>query len=293
MKYKGLFVGLTTVDIQYFVDSFPETNKKIKTQAPDVLVGGPAANAAITFALLNRSASLATVVGENKFSKVISNDFEEAGVDCIDLAKNKNTVPVLATVVTSANGDRNIFTHHPNSPENSVSAEKLFLELQPDILLLDGFYPEFALACAEIAKSKKIPVVADCGSWKPAYQKLLPLVDTVICSNDFFPPNHVNNKQVIRYLENTGVQHIAISRGNKSILFTNKNSYGEISIDNAETVDTLGAGDVLHGAFCYYFLKYKSFDKALKSASQVATFSCRYKGTREWLKFFNKCKIEK
>ena len=51
-------------------------------------------------------------------------------------------------------------------------------------------------------------------------------------------------------------------------------------------MDTLGAGDFLHGAFCYYYLEEKELKPALQKASEVATFSCQYKGTREWLKFW-------
>ena len=53
MKKNGLFLGLTTIDIQYFVDSFPASNVKVKTHPPEIMVGGPATNAAVAFAHLN------------------------------------------------------------------------------------------------------------------------------------------------------------------------------------------------------------------------------------------------
>ena len=54
MKHRALFVGLTTIDIQYFVNEFPASNRKIKTNPPDLFVGGPATNAAVAFAKLRQ-----------------------------------------------------------------------------------------------------------------------------------------------------------------------------------------------------------------------------------------------
>ena len=74
MKHEALFVGLTTIDIQYFVEEIPRSNTKIKTEIPDILVGGPATNAAVAFAYLNKTATLASPVGLNAFSTFIDQD---------------------------------------------------------------------------------------------------------------------------------------------------------------------------------------------------------------------------
>ena len=173
MNYKGLFIGLTTIDIQYFVDKFPDSNKKIKTKPPEILVGGPATNAAVAFSKLNNSAILASAVGQNSFSNFIDTDFVQTNIKHYDFAGQKEINPVIASVVTANNGERNIFTHNPEKIESSISADELFKKIQPDILLLDGFYPEFSIDCAQTANKKGIPVVLDCGSWKPQYNKLL------------------------------------------------------------------------------------------------------------------------
>jgi len=123
-EFSGLFAGLTTIDIQYFVDSFPAPNNKVKTAPPEILVGGPATNAAVAFAYLNRRASLATAIGDNPFSGFIQNDFTETAIQHTDLVHNRKLNPVMATVVTSKdNGNRNIFTHHPETIKPQISPE--------------------------------------------------------------------------------------------------------------------------------------------------------------------------
>jgi len=60
-----------------------------------------------------------------------------------------------------------------------------------------------------------------------------------------------------------------------------------IAVTKIRAVDTLGAGDIFHGAFCYYISQpgYE-FREALSAAAHVATFSCRDPGTRWWMEKF-------
>lgn len=283
-NYKGLFVGLTAIDIQYFTDEFPEPNVKVKTKPPDILVGGPATNAAVAFAHLNNGAFLATPTGQNPFSAIIYNDFINTKITHFDLIKSQNSYPVIATVITSNNnGDRTIFTHHPKKINSEISVKQLFTKVNPDIIMLDGFYPEFSIECAKLAKSRNIPVVMDGGSWKPQFEELLKHADFIICSDDFYPPGSINTNDVINFLRNYNIKHIAITRGDKNVIYQNYEKRGEIKIDTIIVKDTLGAGDFFHGAFCYYILELQDFDVALEKASKIAATSCRNEGTRKWL----------
>ena len=56
---RGYFVGLTTMDYVFYVNSHPQKNSKVKTNHFTRLVGGPAANAAITYSLLGGNATWA------------------------------------------------------------------------------------------------------------------------------------------------------------------------------------------------------------------------------------------
>ncbi len=287
MPYNGLFVGLTTVDIQFFVEKFPEPNKKVKAEPPSILVGGPATNAAVAFAHLNKGVHLVSAVGKNPFNSFIQNDFSKTQIQFTDLVASQDTNPVLASVITSKeNGNRNIFTHHPGTVQPEISAEKLFEKTRLDIVLLDGFYPEFAQECARLARQNDIPVVLDCGSWKPQYEKLLQHADMAICSADFYPPGCSTTDDVFDFLKRKKVLRSAVSRGGQSLLFQDEKGRGEVPVAKVKVIDTLGAGDFLHGAFCYWFLKTNfNFENALKQAVNLASVTCRYEGTRTWINF--------
>ncbi len=285
MSIRGLFIGLTTIDIQYYVDEFPNPNTKVKTHPPTIFVGGPSANAAVAFARLNGQADLLTAVGENPFSSIVKSDFEAYGVQYIDACGNQEFKPVIASVVTSVNGDRTIFSHNPPQLDVDCDVCKWFDLVQPDAVMLDGFYPEFTVKCAQEANRRGISVIIDGGSWKPQYTAILPYTTAAILSADFCPPGCKNYDDVFQFVAKSGVKRIAISRGAQSILVQENEKRSQIEVEKVKVVDTLGAGDFLHGAFCFYFHQKNDFTVALQLAAQISSKSCCFKGTRQWLNF--------
>jgi sugar/nucleoside kinase (ribokinase family) len=281
MNIKGLFIGLTTLDIQYFVTEHPQANTKIKAEPPVIAAGGPAANAAVAFAFLGGKAQFITCIGQNDFSGFLKSNLEEHNIRVSDAMESMVFRPIAATVITNTtNSDRTIVTHHPEPgiAENTSLSEIDFIEY--DFVFSDGFYPEIALPIMKSASKKNIPVIFDGGSWKPQMPELLPFVDIAIFSNNFRPKGCNSYAQIFSYIKEMGIKHAAISRGDKPIL----TSDGTIDVEQLKAVDSLAAGDFLHGAFCYYYFESLDFTKALKKASNLASFTTLYKGSREWMK---------
>jgi sugar/nucleoside kinase (ribokinase family) len=78
------------------------------------------------------------------------------------------------------------------------------------------------------------------------------------------------------------VPYIAITRGGKPVLGGDRGRRFEIEVEKIAAADTLGAGDVLHGAFCHFFAQDQVFEPALRKASELATLSCQSLGIQAW-----------
>jgi len=287
MKKRVLFVGLTVIDIQYFVDEFPSPNQKMKTTPPLINIGGPAANAAITFSFLGGESTFLTGIGDNPFAPYIHNEFRKNNIDIIDFVENKETEPVIATIITSLkSSERSIISHYPACIDYSSEIEGLLNWDEYDLVFIDGFYPEVALPICKRAKDKKLTVVFDGGSWKSATETILPYIDIAICSEQFLPPGCNHFRDAIYYLQQKGVKKSVITRNEKSIQWSSGENINSIEVTKTNSIDSLGAGDVFHGAFLWFMLKISNFELALKEASNIATFSTRFKGASEWMKHF-------
>ena len=279
----GLFVGLVTLDLIYLADSAPKNNQKIVATDYTVAAGGPATNAAVTFNYLGNQATVLGVVGSHPMTQLIRGDLANYKVAIADLEPTTDLAPpVSSIIVTQATGERAVVSI------NAVKTQASSASIPPDILqnvdvvLIDGHQMAVSHSIAQMAKAKNIPVVIDGGSWKAGFEQVLPFVDYAICSANFYPPNCQTGEQVFAYLGRFDIPHIAITHGQKPIEYLSCTKTGFVDVPQVQAVDTLGAGDIFHGAFCDYILR-ESFTDALALAANIAADSCKFFGSRRWM----------
>ena len=291
---KGLFVGLCTKDILYYTDELPAHNHKSKTEDFAVYLGGPATNAAITYAALGGDATLATCLGDSTESRAMIEELNGYGVKVLNYAEY-DTVPNTACIVVSSDGKRTIL-----SGQHRFTVNRKYDLRKYDFALFDCNQQEISLDIlagfdgTEGKITARKPVVLDAGSFKPNVEKFLERADVVIASEDFKDAEG----NTIFEMECNAL-HKAMTRGERPILYRGVEVEQEICVDlkgdgtkelpvePVKAVDTLGAGDIFHGAFCYgYFEKGYSCEEALVFAGKVASESVKYKGPREWMVHF-------
>ncbi len=279
----GLFVGIATLDLIYLTASFPEKNQKIVASEQGIAAGGPATNAAVTFSHLDNQATLLAIVGNHPLSQLIRDDLEAYSVKFIDLDPYRRaSPPVSSIIVTQSTGERAVIAI--NATKFQATADQLPADILQgiDIVLIDGHQIAISQAIARQAKANSTPVVIDGGSWKPGFEKVLPFVDYAVCSANFYPPHCHNQKDVFAYLQGAGIPHIALTQGEKPIQYLSKGNAGKLEVPSIQATDTLGAGDIFHGAFCHYILQ-QQFIEALAAAAKIASYSCQFFGPRQWM----------
>lgn len=284
----GLFIGLTTLDLIYRAVAPPTPNQKLVASDYALAAGGPATNAAVTFAHLDNRASLLSVVGAHPMTHLIQADLQAHGVHLLDLDPQRTEAPpVSSIVVTEATGERAVISINavktPIAPEH-IPANWLESGLldNVNVVLIDGHQMAIGIAIAQHAKGRNIPVVIDGGSWKPGFDALLPFVDYALCSANFQPPGCQNTTAVWDFLHQFDIPHIAITQGEHPIDYCDRGTTGNVLVPQIQPVDTLGAGDIFHGAFCHFILR-TDFVTALEHAAQVAAQACQQFGTRRWM----------
>ncbi|MBD6615865.1 sugar kinase [Komarekiella sp. 'clone 1'] len=282
-SFYGLFVGLVTLDLIYLADSALRNNQKIVAADYTVAAGGPATNAAVTFGYLGNQAKVLGVVGSHPMTQLIRQDLANYKVAIADLDSSTITAPpVSSVIVTKATGERAVVSINAVKTQISDASIPTNILQNVDIVLIDGHQMTVGSALAQMAKAQHIPVAIDGGSWKSGFEQVLPFVDYAVCSANFYPPNCHTREEVFAYLQAFGIPHIAITHGEKPIQYLSCGKTGVIAVPPVQTVDTLGAGDIFHGAFCNYILK-ESFNDALAQAANIAADSCQFFGTRRWM----------
>ncbi|MFI5842475.1 PfkB family carbohydrate kinase [Catenuloplanes sp. NPDC051500] len=277
---RAIFVGLCTLDVIQLVSRPPGGNEKVVALRQTVAAGGPATNAAVTCAHLGGDATLVTAVGRHPLAAGIRADLDGCGVRVRDLTPERAASPATSTIlVTADSGDRSV-----------VSTNAIGLHVVPPddcdwagvtALQVDGHHPEVALAALRAARAAGIPTIMDGGSWKDGTARLLPLIDVIACSADFRPPGGVPIETALR-----DVPWVAITAGAGPIRWWGPGGRrGEVPVPRVDVVDTLGAGDVFHGALTHGIAVdgLGDFPGLLARAARVAARACASFGTRSWM----------
>lgn len=292
MTRYGLFVGLITLDLIYLTTDLPTHNEKIVALDYTVAAGGPATNAAVTFSDLGNSATVLGSLGCHPISTLVAADLQQCQVTIADLNPTQTDPPPTSSIlVTQATGERAVISINAVKAQASTAAIPEGILQNISVILIDGHQMDVGRAIAQQAKAAQIPIVIDGGSWKPGFEQVLPFADYVICSANFYPPDCHTTAEVLAYLADLQIPYIAITQGHQPIQFLTQGQAGHLPVPTIQAIDTVGAGDILHGAFCHYILN-STFQDALMQSAAIASQSCQFFGTRQWMQERRKMKTE-
>ena len=273
---KVVCAGLATVDLLYTVDRIPGVDEKAQATSVEVAAGGPAANAAITAALLGAEVTLVSAVGAHPLGALIRDDLDRYGVRLVDAAAGRaGPPPVSAITVLAATGQRTIVSRNAGDLAAGVPVD---LDLAgADAVLVDGHHPALAVAAARAGR----PLVVDAGSWRPVFADVLPHALVVACSAAFRAPDPVLL---------AGVPHVAVTDGPRPVRWRSGRAAGAVPVPAVAAVDTAGAGDVFHGALAVAVARdpeVRDFPGALAYAVSIAARRVVHRGPRAWRQALN------
>ncbi len=279
-----LLAGLCTVDVVQRVAELPGPGEKTQSLSVETAAGGPATNAAVAVAALGGEAVLATVLGAHPLADLARADLAACGVRMLDLLPDHPEPPAVSAVtVRDHDGERTVVSHNAAAAPHLADGVRAldFVRLADKVraVLVDGHHPELALAVAKWARGKGIPVVLDAGSWKPVLDELLPLVDIAACSAQFHAPG--------KGLLERGVPAVITTHGPDPVRWRTAEGSGEVPVPRVTARDTLGAGDVWHGALAYGTGRFgtarSDLPELIEFANEVAAERVRHAGPRSWL----------
>lgn len=290
-----LLVGLCTVDLVHRVGALPQPGDKLQSSALEVVAGGPATNAAVAVAGLGGTAELLTILGAHPLANLARADLAECGVRVHDVLPLRAEPPPLSTVmVRETDGERVVVSHNAaGMPVDLPMPTWSRLLSGVGAVLVDGHHPRLAVAAANAARSRNIPVILDAGSDKPVLDELLPLVDVCACAAAFRRGGFGMRETEIA-VHRLGVPVVIRTDGAAEVRWSTTASDSVLTgfIQPAAVLakDTLGAGDVWHGALAHGVAELARTPTAhdlpqlIAEANRVAGRRIALAGARTWLR---------
>jgi sugar/nucleoside kinase (ribokinase family) len=282
MEPLGVFAGLACWDLTYVgPGGLPRENEKVRCAGYTLAPGGPAANAALTYAALGGPAVLVCAVGNSPLGLALKQQLTQAGITVHDLRPD-DALPDIATVyVDLANGSRTVFSGQREKPRPDTG--ELSAYFSPAAFIeFDGNLPYLEEALTGCGK----PLVLDLGSDKESFGKLFGHPGITAISSSTFTHQ---GQDVFRLDERYHFAFAARTNGDQPVEARVNGAIVQAAVPAVKTVDTLGAGDVLHGAYCYYrFMEQADEWTALRQAAAFASYSTAAAGVAAGIAYARK-----
>lgn len=277
-------VGLNATDTLILVDRVPRYGGKAPFQKEITSTGGQVASAMVTCQNLGLRAKYIGSVGDDYRGEIQIQSLRESGVD-IEHVQIREGCPNQSAyiIVDQATGERTVFWYRDDclriDPEQ-IAPEQITCAR---LLHIDGHDTPAVELAARIAREAGMPVTVDVDTIYPGFDRVLPHVDYLVASTEF-PINWTRERDPFKALERIRNEYkmpvAAMTLGADGALALADDGFHYSPAFVINCVDTTGAGDVFHGAFCYAILKGYELDRALEFSNAMAGINCKAMGAR-------------
>ena len=283
-KKNILCIGMPVRDLTFGVQAVPGRGQKFHADRFAQICGGNALNAAIGINRLGGQAFLTGPMGDanETSSQYIFEDLAKEGINTSHLVHMPGLVTPISGIMMDPSGERTIISFRdPALWKVKLPSPELLLK-DCDAILIESRCAEFSTDLCHEARRRNIPVVVDIDSTMSQSVGLLSASSHLIFSDEALQgtAGTADDVAALRKMAKLTSSFLAVTLGPKGTLWLDE--AGEIQKTPAfpvHTVDTLGAGDIFHGAFALEFAGGSSIPDALRFASAAAALKCtRYGG---------------
>jgi sugar/nucleoside kinase (ribokinase family) len=182
----------------------------------------------------------------------------------------------LSAIFIDDRGDRTIVTYRDQRIAAVTPNDPLALTADADLVLADNRYPQFVRPVCEAARARKLRIVIDADKPTVEDDPLFRLASHVVFSAECLTATSGTGdlgEGLRRIARHTGA-FLAVSNGPNDILYLEAGSLRRVPVFAIHAVDTLGAGDALHGGFALALAEGQSEVAALRFGAAVAGLKC-------------------
>ncbi|MBL8221958.1 MAG: ribokinase [Bryobacterales bacterium] len=277
-------IGLNATDTVILVPHFPPYAGKVAFDEEMYSPGGQVASAMVQCAKLGLRTKYIGTVGDDERGRIQIDSLQGTGINLEDVQVRKGCPNQTAYIIIDrTTGERTVFWNREDclrlQPEEIE--ERMIADTR--LLHIDGHDTPAVEKAARIARAHDIPVTVDVDTIYPGFERVLPHVTHLVASSEF-PVAWTKEKDPLKALDliqkEYGIPVAAMTLGSYGALarVDGQIVYSPAFVVNC--VDTTGAGDVFHGAFCYAVLKGMSMMDALTFSNAMAALNCRAMGAR-------------
>jgi sugar/nucleoside kinase (ribokinase family) len=277
-----LCIGMPVRDLIYRIKDLPQRGEKVRAEQFDEIVGGNALNAAIGIVRLGARALFSGPMGDpsETSSEYIYADLEKEGIEQ-NIVRVPGTKTPSSNVMIDPSGERTIVTYRDPNLWKVKLPDTNDLLADCAAVLAENRCAGFATELCVEASRRKIPVVLDADVVMSMREGLLTVASHIIFSAEALTATAGTQslEDAVRRIAEVTDGFVAVTRGAQGMMWLDPaGRIQTMPTFPVHTVDTLGAGDVFHGAYALAVTEGRSTKEAMRFASAAAALKCTRHG---------------
>ncbi len=245
--------------------------------------GGPGATAAVAAVRLGVRTGLITAVGDDVRGRLIIEELRRENVNVDGCEMQRGAIsPVGFCWVDQHTRHRSIAWHSGTTTALDAGRPLDDLLRGAKVLHLDGHHPEAAAVAIDLVHRRGGIVSFDAGTYTENNRRLVDQCDVVIASEKFAHAwtGGDDVEAAVRGIAVRGPRIVMVTLGSRGVVCLARNQILRRPAFAVDVVDTTGAGDVFHGAFCVGLVEGWGIEESIDFASAAAAMKCTRLGGR-------------
>jgi sugar/nucleoside kinase (ribokinase family) len=274
-----LCIGIPVRDLTFRIQELPARGFKVNAGHFEEIAGGNGLNAAIGIVRLGGRAAICGPIGDSRetTSRYIFDKLAHEGIDTKHIIHMPGLVTPISNIMIDPSGERTIVTFRdPELWKVRLPSAGILLE-DCHAVLIESRCAEFCTdLCAE-ARRRGIPVIVDADRTMSLREGLLTASSHLVFSSEALQATAgiADDAEALKKISKLTTSFLAGTSGAQGTLWLDEHhNLQQTPAFPVHTVDTLGAGDVFHGAFALGITEGQELPMALRFASAAAALKC-------------------
>ncbi len=279
-----LGIGLNATDTLLLVTEYPAYAGKVAFEREMLSPGGQVATAIVACAKLGLRAKYIGTIGDDLRGQIQRESLQGTGVDTSGLIVRQGCPNQTAyIIIDERTGERTVLWRREDS-----------LRLRPEeidpheiarsrLLHIDGYDTEAAAFAASTARKNGVPVSLDVDAVYNGFESVLKHVDFLLAGSGW-PAKWTGETDPFLALHRLQREYqfkvAGMTLGDYGALALSNDQWFYSPAFQISCVDTTGAGDAFHGAFCACMVRGLPLGNALDFSNAAAALNCTAVGAR-------------
>jgi sulfofructose kinase len=274
-----LCIGMPVRDLTFRVQGVPARGSKENASHFEEICGGNALNAAIGIVRLGGRASVCGPMGDARetTSRYIFDKLAHEGIETKHIVHMPGLVTPISAIMIDPSGERTIVTFRDPELWKVQLGDIDELLTDCDAILTESRAAAFCNDLCVEATRRGIPVIVDVDRAMSLREGLLTASSHLVFSNEPLQETAgiADDGEALKKIAKLTPAFLAGTRGPQGTIWLDENqTLQQTPAFPVHTVDTLGAGDVFHGAFALAITEKQDLRSALRFASAAAALKC-------------------